>query len=171
VHLFRKGHLQQIAVEGLGDARGRHDAAGRLLHDKKHEDYLLSSKVGKLFKASKNNRHAEIYPLSDSPNDIVFDYTADGVRRSIEDSLQRLGVDSLDIAFVHDISPDFASFPNGWEEQYEIARKGAFPALSKMRDEGTIRAWGIGVNTPLPILKVPGHRWLRDTIVAATSTL
>jgi D-threo-aldose 1-dehydrogenase len=81
---------------------------GHFLHNKKREDYLLSSKVGKLFKASKNNRHAEIYPLSDSPNDIVFDYTADGVRRSIEDSLQRLGVDSLDVAFVHDISPDFA---------------------------------------------------------------
>jgi D-threo-aldose 1-dehydrogenase len=87
---------------------------GHFLHNKKREDYLLSSKVGKLFKASKNNRHAEIYPLSDSPNDIVFDYTADGVRRSIEDSLQRLGVDSLDVAFVHDISPDFAYFPNGW---------------------------------------------------------
>jgi D-threo-aldose 1-dehydrogenase len=127
---------------------------GHFLHNKKRDDYLLSSKVGKLFKASKNNRHADIYPLSDSPNDIVFDYTADGVRRSIEDSLQRLGVDSLDIAFVHDISPDFAYFPNGWEEQYEIARKGAFPALSKMRDEGVIRAWGIGVNTPQPILKV-----------------
>jgi D-threo-aldose 1-dehydrogenase len=127
---------------------------GHFLHNQKREDYLLSSKVGKLFKASKNNRHADIYPLSDSPNDIVFDYTADGVRRSIEDSLQRLGVDSLDIAFVHDISPDFAFFPNGWEEQYEIARKGAFPALSRMRDEGIIRAWGIGVNTPLPILKV-----------------
>jgi len=127
---------------------------GRLLHGKRRSEYLLSSKVGKLFKASKNNRHEEIYPLSDSPNDIVFDYTADGVRRSIEDSLQRLGVDSLDIAFVHDISPDFAFFPNGWEEQYEISRKGAFPALSKMRDEGIIRAWGIGVNTPLPILKV-----------------
>jgi hypothetical protein len=81
---------------------------GHFLHNKKREDYLLSSKVGKLFKASKNNRHAEIYPLSDSPNDIVFDYTADGVRRSIEDSLQRLGVDSLDVAFVHDISPDFS---------------------------------------------------------------
>src|SRR5579871_3949645 len=127
---------------------------GRLLHGKKRSEYLLSSKVGKLFKASKNNRHAEIYPLSDSPNDIIYDYTADGVRRSIEDSLQRLGVDCLDIAFVHDISPDFAYFPNGWQEQYEAARKGAFPALSKMRDEGIIRAWGIGVNTPLPILKV-----------------
>ncbi|WP_461319720.1 aldo/keto reductase [Bradyrhizobium barranii] len=127
---------------------------GHFLHNQKREDYLLSSKVGKLFKASKNNKHADFYPLSDSPNDIIFDYTADGVRRSIEDSLQRLGVDSLDVAFVHDISPDFAFFPNGWEEQYEIARKGAFPALSKMRDEGIIRAWGIGVNTPLPILKV-----------------
>lgn len=127
---------------------------GSFLHNKNREDYLLSSKVGKLFKASKNNRHAEIFPLSDSPNDVVFDYTADGVRRSIEDSLQRLGVDSLDVVFVHDISPDFAYFPNGWEEQYEIARKGAFPTLSRMRDEGLIRAWGIGVNTPLPILRV-----------------
>jgi aryl-alcohol dehydrogenase-like predicted oxidoreductase len=53
------------------------------------------------------------YPLSDSSNDIAFDYTADGVRRSIEDSLQRLGVDSLDVAFVHNISRDFAYFPDG----------------------------------------------------------
>src|SRR6201985_3802129 len=136
---------------GYGLAERRY---GHFLHNQPRQDFLLSSKVGKLFKASKNNRHAEVYPLSDSPNDIVFDYTADGVRRSVEDSLQRLGVDSLDVAFVHDISPDFAFFPNGWEEQYEIARKGAFPALSKMRDEGIIRAWGIGVNTPLPILKV-----------------
>jgi D-threo-aldose 1-dehydrogenase len=127
---------------------------GHFLHGQPRDDYLLSSKVGKLFKASRTNRHAEIFPFSDSPNDLVIDYTADGVRRSIEDSLQRLGVSHLDIAYVHDLSPDFAWFPNGWEEQYEIARKGAFPALSKMRDEGIIRAWGVGVNTPFAILKV-----------------
>jgi len=127
---------------------------GRFLHDRPREDYVLSSKVGKLFKASKDNRHAEIFPFSDSPNDLVLDYTADGVRRSIEDSLQRLGVSHLDVVFVHDLSPDFAWFANGWEEQYEIARKGAFPALSKLRDEGVIRAWGVGVNTPFAILKV-----------------
>src|ERR1700743_1872930 len=63
---------------------------GHFLHTQPRQEYLLSTKVGKLFKASKNNKHAEVYPLSDSPNDIVFDYTADGVRRSIEDSLQRL---------------------------------------------------------------------------------
>jgi D-threo-aldose 1-dehydrogenase len=127
---------------------------GHFLHDKPRGDYLLSSKVGKLLKASKDNRHADIFPMSNSPNDVVYDYTADGVRRSIEDSLQRLGVDSLDIAYVHDISPDFPYFPIPWEEQYEIARKGAFPALTRMREEGIIKAWGVGVNCPEPILKV-----------------
>lgn len=127
---------------------------GHFLHNRQRDDYVLSSKVGKLFKASRNNRHAEIFPLSDSPNDVVYDYSADGVRRSIEDSLQRLGVDSLDVVFVHDISPDFPYFPTSWEEQFEIARRGAFPALSRMRDEGIIKAWGIGVNRPEPILRV-----------------
>ncbi len=137
---------------GLGLAERRF---GHFLHGQRRDDYLLSSKVGKLFKASKNNHHADMFPLADSPNDLVIDYTADGVRRSIEDSLQRLGVSHLDIAFVHDLSPDFAWFPDGgWEKQYKIARKGAFPALSKMRDEGIIRAWGVGVNTPYAILKV-----------------
>lgn len=137
---------------GLGLAERRF---GRFLHGQRREDYVLSSKVGKLLKASKDNKHADMFPLSDSPNDLVIDYTADGVRRSVEDSLQRLGVSHLDIAFVHDLSPDFGWFPDGgWEKQYEIARKGAFPALSKMRDEGLIRAWGVGVNTPYAILKV-----------------
>ncbi len=127
---------------------------GRFLHTRPRDEFVLSSKVGKLFKASRHNRHAEIFPFSDSPNDLVLDYTADGVRRSIEDSLQRLGVSHLDVVFVHDLSPDFAWFPNGWEEQYEIARRGAFPALSKLRDEGVIRGWGVGVNTPMAILQV-----------------
>jgi D-threo-aldose 1-dehydrogenase len=127
---------------------------GHFLHNKPRGDYVLSSKVGKLFKASKNNRHADIFPLSDSPNDVTYDYTADGVRRSIEDSLQRLGVDSLDVAFVHDISPDFPYFPTSWQEQFAIAERGAFPALTRMREEGITKAWGIGVNCPEPILRV-----------------
>ncbi|MCK9687936.1 aldo/keto reductase [Scleromatobacter humisilvae] len=136
---------------GLGLAERRF---GHFLHNQPRDEYVLSSKVGKLFKASKDNGHAKMFPFSDSPNDLVIDYTADGVRRSIEDSLQRLGVSHLDVAFVHDLSPDFAWFPDGWEAQYAIARKGAFPALSKMRDEGIIRAWGVGVNTPMAILQV-----------------
>jgi D-threo-aldose 1-dehydrogenase len=135
---------------GLGLAERRF---GRFLHNKRHGEYVLSSKVGKLMRASRNNRHAELFPLSDSPNDVVYDYTADGVRRSIEDSLQRFGVDGLDVVFVHDISPDFPYFPTSWEEQFATAARGAFPALTRMREEGIIRAWGIGVNRPEPILR------------------
>src|ERR1700751_1078397 len=67
---------------GLGLAERRF---GHFLHNKNRAEYVLSSKVGKLLKASRSNRHDALFPLSDSPNDVVYDYTADGVRRSIED--------------------------------------------------------------------------------------
>ncbi len=73
---------------GLGLAERRF---GYFLHNKKRNDYIISSKVGKLLKASKTARNRDLFPFSPSPNDVVFDYTAPGIRRSIEDSLQRLG--------------------------------------------------------------------------------
>jgi len=136
---------------GLGLAERRY---GNFLHSKKRSEYVISSKVGKLLKASKTAKENGLFPFSPSPNDVVFDYTAPGVRRSIEDSLQRLGIDSLDIVFVHDISPDNKLLPTSWQEQFDIAVKGAFPELTRMREEGLIKGWGIGVNTPEPILRV-----------------
>ena len=123
---------------------------GNFLHTKDRSEYVLSSKVGKLLKASRQNNAHEYFPFTPSPNNLVFDYTADGVRRSIEDGLQRMGVSRLDIAFVHDISSDNKLLPTSWQEQFEIALDGAFPALSRMREEGIIKGWGIGVNTPAP---------------------
>jgi D-threo-aldose 1-dehydrogenase len=72
---------------GLGLAERRY---GSFLHNKNRSEYIISSKVGKLLKASKTAKNRELFPFSPSPNDIIFDYTASGVRRSIEDSLQRL---------------------------------------------------------------------------------
>jgi D-threo-aldose 1-dehydrogenase len=136
---------------GLGLAERRY---GNFLHNKKRDEYVISSKVGKLLKASRTARNRELFPFSPSPNDIIFDYTASGIRRSIEDSLQRLGIDSLDVVFVHDLSSDNKLLPTSWQEQFDIAAKGAFPELTRMREEGLIKAWGIGVNTPEPILRV-----------------
>jgi D-threo-aldose 1-dehydrogenase len=136
---------------GLGLAERRF---GYFLHNKKRSEYILSSKVGKLLKASKTARDPDLFPFSPSPNDVVFDYTGPGIRRSIEDSLQRLGIDSLDIVFVHDISSDNKLLPTSWQEQFKIATTGAFPELTRMREEGIIKGWGIGVNTPEPILRV-----------------
>jgi D-threo-aldose 1-dehydrogenase len=127
---------------------------GNFLHTKNRSEYFISSKVGKLLKASRQNNAKGYFRFTPSPNDVTFDYTADGVKRSIEDSLQRLGLDALDIVFVHDLSPDNPFLPSPWEEQFEIARKGAFPALTRMREEGIIRGWGLGVNTPEPITKL-----------------
>jgi D-threo-aldose 1-dehydrogenase len=72
---------------------------------------FLSSKVGKLLKASPHNNAKSNFLFSPSPNNVLFDYTADGVRRSIEDSLQRMGVSRLDLAFVHDVSSDNKLLP------------------------------------------------------------
>ncbi len=135
---------------GLGLAERRF---GNFLHEKKRSDYVISSKVGKLLKASAHARGREYFPFSPSPNDLIFDYSASGVRRSIEDSLQRLGIDSLDIVFVHDLSPDNKHLPGTWQEQFKIAEKGAFPELTRMREEGMIKGWGVGVNTPEPVLR------------------
>lgn len=127
---------------------------GNFLHTRNRSEYFISSKVGKLLKASRRNHAKTYFPFTPSPNDVVFDYTADGVKRSIDDSLQRLGLDALDIVFVHDLSPDNPYLPSPWEEQFEIARKGAFPALTRMREEGIIKGWGLGVNRPEPIVKL-----------------
>lgn len=136
---------------GLGLAERR---LGSFLHKQTRGEYVLSSKVGKLLTAARENNAKDYFPFTPSPNNLRYDYTGDGVRRSIEDSLQRLGVDALDVVFVHDLSPDNPWLPGPWEEQFEIARTGAFPALSKMRDEGVIKGWGLGVNSPEPILKL-----------------
>jgi D-threo-aldose 1-dehydrogenase len=136
---------------GLGEAERRF---GRFLHNQPRDSYVLSTKVGKLLKASPVNESKKFFPFSKSPNNVVFDYTADAVRRSVEDSLQRLGVDRIDVLFVHDVSPDNGFLPRPWEEEFAIALKGAFPELSRMRDEGLIKAWGVGVNSPEPIVRV-----------------
>jgi len=113
------------------------------------EDYVIATKVGRLLKPDRNPDSGlwkDVPKLSPK-----VDYSADAVRRSVEDSLQRLGVPAIDIVFIHDLSPDF--YGEAWLDHFEVARKGAMPALTKMREEGMIKGWGLGVNTLPPILK------------------
>ncbi len=66
----------------------------------------------------------------------------------IEDSLKRLKTDHLDIVWIHDPAQDF--YGDSWLEQFNIARTGAFRALTRLREEGVIKAWGLGVNRVEP---------------------
>lgn len=127
---------------------------GHFLAEKERSEYVISTKIGRIFEADPNFKPGSAGLWKGQLNfKYHFDYTAAGVRRSIEDSLQRLGLSSIDLVLVHDLSPDTGDLKEKWVEQFEIARKGAFPELTKMREEGIIKGWGMGVNTPQPIMK------------------
>lgn len=127
---------------------------GHFLFEKNRDEFVLSTKIGRVFEADPNFKSDPKSLWKGRLNfKYKFDYTAAGVRRSIEDSLQRLGLSSIDIVYVHDLSPDTGELGDKWMDQFNIAAKGAFPELTKMREEGIIKGWGMGVNTPEPILK------------------
>lgn len=121
---------------------------GVFLQKQNRDDYIVSTKVGRILKASRGPLPNEGLWTSPLPFDYEYDFSAAGARRSVEDSLQRMGISSIDIVFIHDLSPDNAELPGTWQDHYKVAQKGAMVELEKMRDEGLIRAWGFGINTP-----------------------
>ncbi len=129
---------------GYGAAERR---VGMALADHPRDEYVLSTKVGRLVRppdaippgadvdAQSLDGRDDAYYARAEPLRLVFDYSADGVRRSIEESLERLRLERVDIALIHD--PD---------DHWEQAVGEAWPALARMREEGTIRAVGAGMN-------------------------
>lgn len=96
-----------------------------------------------------------------------YDYSASGTRRSVEDSLQRMGVPSLDMVFIHDLSPDNVDMGENWREYFQTALEGAMPELTRMREEGLIKGWGMGVNT-IPPARAAIEQSDPDVILLAT---
>ncbi|HSI40453.1 MAG TPA: aldo/keto reductase [Xanthobacteraceae bacterium] len=120
---------------------------GRFLRDKKRSEYIVSTKVGRVFHASRTPLPETFW--ADKLNfSYDYDYTAAGARRSIEDSLQRLGLSSIDIVYIHDLGPENTELKQPWTDSFEIARTGAMVELERMRNEGLIKAWGFGINRP-----------------------
>jgi D-threo-aldose 1-dehydrogenase len=124
---------------------------GHVFHDHKRDEFVVSTKVGRLLSPTKDV--PKVMWKNPSPFAYRYDYTADGTRRSVEDSLQRLGIDHIDVVFIHDLSPDNGDMKDKWTEHFDVAAKGAMPALTKMREEGIIKGWGFGVNTIEPCLR------------------
>ncbi|QJE01062.1 aldo/keto reductase [Massilia forsythiae] len=125
---------------------------GQALRRRPRDEYTLSTKVGRLLAPHPGGDIAAPF-VSSLPFKRVLDYTADGVRRAVEDSLQRLALGHIDIAYVHDLSIE--ALGDGFEHQFRIAAGpgGAFEGMTKLREEGTIKAWGLGVNTIEPCLR------------------
>ncbi|MBV2355557.1 aldo/keto reductase [Streptomyces sp. J2-1] len=128
---------------------------GEALDGLPRDAYVLSTKVGRVVlddvedPASRELGEKGGLFEHGRPNRMVDDYSADATLRSIEDSLKRLRTDRLDIVWVHDIAQDFHG--DDWLARYESARTGAFRVLQRLREEGVIKGWGLGVNRVEPI--------------------
>jgi len=128
---------------------------GEALARRPRDEYVLSTKTGRVILdeledplARDMGEKGGLFEFG-LKNKIVNDYSADATLRSIDASLQRLKTDRLDIVWVHDVAQDF--FGDEWLAQYEIARTGAFRVLDRLRDEGVIKGWGLGVNRVEPL--------------------
>jgi len=126
---------------GFGRAERR---TGDALRRHPRDAYVLCTKAGRLLVPDANPpgaAHGWVAPLPFRP---VYDYSYDGVRRSFEDSLQRLGLERIDVLLLHDIG-QFTHGP-GYEHHVEVAMSGGLKALETLKAEGLIGAYGIGVN-------------------------
>lgn len=132
---------------GLGLSERRF---GEALRTRPRGDFVLSTKVGRLLTPDSNAAAARDGFVQGLPFRADFDYSYHGTRRSIEDSLHRLGLARIDVVYIHDVGED--THGDGWREAFAAAMHGAVTALREMRADGTIAAWGLGVNRIEPCL-------------------
>lgn len=122
---------------GMGNAEHR---VGAVLRRRSRADFVVATKVGRLLRETGLPDPSQIRDRESSWQGVpalnpVFDFSYDGALRSFEESLERLGLDSIDILHIHD--PD---------EEFDTAMAGAYRALVRLRDEGVVRAIGAGMN-------------------------
>ena len=114
---------------GLAEIR-----VGRVLRKKPRQEFTLASKVGRLLRADAPPEPGQSY-RGTPPVNPIFDFSYDGVMRSVEESLERLGLDRIDILHIHD--PD---------NHFREALAGAYKALDQLRRDGVIGAVSAGMN-------------------------
>ena len=134
---------------------------GRFLAGRPRGAYVLSTKVGRLLVPTAGDvAGADEFPGETPRLARVRDYSRDGVLASLEASLGRLGTDHVDIALIHD--------PDDFIEQ---AADEAYPALAELRAQGTVRAIGAGMNSPVPLAWLVERCDLDCVLVAGRYTL
>lgn len=118
---------------------------GHYLRWKPRHEFIISSKVGRVLTAAPRET-IDFKPWVDgAPFRSRFDYSYDGTMRSFEDSLQRLGLGSIDILFIHDADV-FTHGPEMQKVYFKQAMDGCYRALVELREQGLVKAIGVGVN-------------------------
>jgi D-threo-aldose 1-dehydrogenase len=127
---------------GLGAAERR---VGDALRDRPRDQWVLSTKVGRLLRPRRQPDAAADGRMAPLPFEVAYDYSYDGIMRSVEDSYQRLGLARIDILLVHDIGV----YQHGSETHavhMRTLRDSGYRALDELKRAGVVSAIGIGVN-------------------------
>ena len=120
---------------------------GNFLRQQPRDEFNISTKVGRVLTASEDPSKFDGTPWAAGlPFDLRFDYTYDGIMRSFEDSLQRLGLPSVDMLLIHDLDFWFHKTEQGVGAYLDQLFTSGFRALDELRSSGAIKAIGAGIN-------------------------
>jgi D-threo-aldose 1-dehydrogenase len=134
-------YFDTAPLYGVGTAER---CVGDTLRERPRDEWVLSSKVGRLLHPRRQSGAAgdSTAPL---PFDVVYDYSYDGILRSVDDSYQRLGMASIDILLVHDIGA-YLHGPETHAAHMRTLKDSGYRALDELKRAGVVSAIGIGVN-------------------------
>lgn len=159
-----------------GNTKSEH-RIGHYLRARRRRSYSLGTKVGRVYFRPRDRQAftSSAWALrwrGGLPFDLRFDYTADGIMRSYEDSLQRLGINRVDALTIHDLDfkhqKDEAGVRRGFEQ---LDKGGGFAALQGLKDGGEIHAIGAGINHPGMIPRFLDHFAIDYFLIAMPYTL
>jgi len=138
-------YFDTAPLYGLGLSETR---LNRFLRGKPRDEYVVSTKIGRLLRTCTPGEDRDcIGKFFDVPNRReVYDYSYDGVMRSLEFSLERLGLDRVDILFAHDLDIFNHKSQAALDARLAELMAGGYRALVSLRDQGVIQAFGAGVN-------------------------
>jgi D-threo-aldose 1-dehydrogenase len=128
---------------GRGQAEHR---LGRALYRRPRDEYVISSKIGRVLRRPLKPGPIKDQWLGGLQFQPVFDYGYDGVMRSFEDSLQRLGINSIELLLVHDLDAWSHRSPANVDAYFGELATGGWRALEELRDSGAIKGIGAGLN-------------------------
>lgn len=146
---------------GLGLSERR---LGAFLRGKPRDEFVVSTKVGRLLVPNPDDDGSgDLDRVFKVPGDLMrrFDMTEAGIRRSLDESLERLGLDRVDIVYLHD--PDVYDIDRGLRE--------GLPALAALRDEGLVREVGVGTNSTAAAARAVREGDLDLVLIAGRYTL
>ena len=167
-HAFARGVRYFDTAPHYGSGLSEH-RIGAALRGVPRDDLLLSTKVGRLLRpdpAAPRNQHGYVDVL---PFTQRWDYSYDATLRSVEDSLQRLGMARIDLVFIHDVARD--AHGDAQPRRFREAMDGAVPALARLKAEGTIAGFGLGVNEWQVCVDALAHADLDVLLLAGRYTL